>query len=207
MGYTIDFEATSEQFYIGRIFQCACLEFDDEQPAKVSKWKLYNKYFAVKTELSIENRAVTKTNKQELEELSEGILFEEGYQSILPFFTGKERLVGHNIQGYDLLLLNSNLKKAGVEELSFEGRDIFDTLRYVKSKNVKLPQWVVNSENKKLGTLFYACMRNLGHNREEADAFCDKAARLLGATDHEIHAHNAVYDVIMNTVLYSQLIK
>ena len=194
-----DIEASSVNKELAKILQFSAIDVTSDN---VDEWKLVaNDYYRFKGRLVPRDAvAVNGLDEKIVDKLSNGLYIEEKPDSILNVFVSGNEVIGHNISGYDLEVINNNLKREGIY---FENRaEVYDTYKNCS----KLQKWC-EAPNQKNETLFFAIMEKRGMNRDEAILYCEEVCRKMGASDYELHAHNALFDCVMSGIVYKTILE
>lgn len=192
--YVIDIEATGLNPSTAEIIQFTALEYSKSY----SDWKLYNWYFKPNRPVPAEVTNITGLTTEFLNEASDGLSFLEQCDQIRHIFNSENILVGHNIAGYDCNVIKNNFLKQGVRLMKFPS--MFDTMRRAKELSfIDSGKWI------KLGELYLKCADWYGFDNPNKliEYFCNK----FNLDTSENHSHNAMYDVIMNTIVYQVMLE
>lgn len=186
--YIIDVEATGLYPTTANILQLSALKYSDN----LREWELKNWYFNPKNPIPFEVKNITGLDEEYLRAESEGLCFEELCDSAMEIFDPSNTIVGHNIIKYDSAVIKNNYARAGVRLRAFP--KMYDTM--LEAKN--LP-YVHTGRFIKLGVLFNMTCEHQGINPNQV---MDLLVDIFDFNDHELHAHNAKYDVLMNGMVY-----
>lgn len=191
MGNTwiVDVEASGKYPTSANLLQVAALKFSD----RLEDWKLYNWYINPRSPIPFEVKNLTGLDEEYLREQSDGLYFEEVCEDIQEtILQPGDLLVGHNIKKYDSVVIKNNFSRAGIKLRDFP--DMYDTMLEAKNLSfVHSGKWI------KLGELFnMACE----HYNVNSKLFMDTLLKSFDFNEHELQAHNAKYDVLVNGLLY-----
>lgn len=186
--YVIDIEATGVYPTTANILQLTALKYSDT----LSEWELRNWYFNPKKAVPFEVVNLTGLTTEYLREQSEGLCFEEQCDNAIDIFDPKNTLVGHNIIRYDSVVIKNNYSRAGVRMRSFPS--MYDTMLEAKNLSfVHSGRWI------KLGELYRMACDNAGLSPNQ---LMSTLTDIFEFNEHELQAHNAKYDVLMNALTY-----
>lgn len=186
--YIVDVETTGLNPATAKILQLTALKYSDT----ISEWKIENWYFNPTRPVPFETKNITGLTDEYLMEQSSGLSFEEQCDNALHIFDASNILVGHNIIRYDSSVIKNNYSHAGIRLRTFP--KMYDTMLEAKKLS-----FIHTGKFIKLGELFRLGCENAGLSPK---GIMDSLIDLHQFNEHELRAHNAKYDVLMNAVVY-----